>query len=106
MLLMAAVGNCLAASLAFALRKFKNENVPLRSSVEGRVMRNEQGRQRMHSIDVVIHLGVPAATLRLAQRAIDQFEDFCVVTQSVRAAIPVAVRIVDSAGMVLAPQRS
>lgn len=34
------------------------------------------------------HLGAPAATIRFLDRALAQFEDFCVVTQSVRAAIP------------------
>jgi hypothetical protein len=32
------------------------------------------------------------------QRCVEQFEDFCVVTQSVRAGIPVSVRVVDAAG--------
>jgi organic hydroperoxide reductase OsmC/OhrA len=101
MLLMAAVGNCLSASLAFSLRKFKNEAVPLQATVEGQLARNEQGRSRMHSISVTIRLGVPAARLRLAERALAQYEDFCVVTQSVRVAIPVAVSVFDSEGVLL-----
>jgi organic hydroperoxide reductase OsmC/OhrA len=102
-LLMAAVGNCLSASLAFSLRKFKNEVVKMQTTVEGRLMRNEQGRLRMHSISATIRLGVPAASLHLAERAVAQYEDFCVVTQSVRAAIPVSVQVFDSEGALLSP---
>lgn len=100
-LLMAAVGNCLSASLAFSLRKFKNEAVSMRTTIDGQLARNEQGRLRMHSISVVIHLGAPVASLRLAERALAQYEDFCVVTQSVRAAIPVKVNVFDSEGALL-----
>ena len=39
----------------------------------------------------------------MLERALAQFEDFCVVTQSVRAAFPVDVRVLDSAGTVLTP---
>jgi organic hydroperoxide reductase OsmC/OhrA len=101
MLLMAAVANCLAASLAFALRKYKNEDVPMHAKVHGQVVRNEAGRLRMHSMMVDIRLGVPVSTLRLAQRALQQYEDFCVVTQSVRAAIPVEVQVFDSDGLLI-----
>ena len=37
------------------------------------------------------------------ERAFAQFEDFCVVTQTVRAAFPVDVRVLDSQGPVLKP---
>jgi hypothetical protein len=44
MLLMAAVGNCLSASLAFSLRKFKNDDVPIRTTVDAQLGPNGQGR--------------------------------------------------------------
>lgn len=103
MLLMAAVGNCLSASLLFALRKFKNEGVTIRSTVDATLMRNEQGRLRVQGIAVDLHLGAPASSLRLVERAVAQYEDFCVVTQSVRAGIPVAARVFDSDGVLLTP---
>jgi organic hydroperoxide reductase OsmC/OhrA len=98
MLLMAAVGNCLSASLAFSLRKFKNDDVPIRTTVDATLARDERGRLRVRSLAVDIHLGVPANTLRLVDRAVAQYEDFCTVTQSVRVAIPVTVRVLDSSG--------
>jgi len=100
-LLMAAVANCLSASLAFALRKFRNEDVPMRACVDATLRPNEAGRLRMSGIDVTLNLGVPAARLRLLERALAQYEDFCVVTQSVRAAIPVTVRVRDADGVLL-----
>lgn len=98
MLLMAAVGNCLSASLAFSLRKFKNDDVPICTTVDATLARDERGRLRARSLAVDIHLGVPANTLRLVDRDVAQYEDFCTVTQSVRVALPVTVRVIDSTG--------
>lgn len=97
-LLAAAVANCLAASLTFALRKFHNEPGPLQVQATGRYARNEQGRMRIGGMQVTLRLAEPAASLKMAERALAQFEDFCVVTQSVRAGFPVEVEIFDSAG--------
>lgn len=103
MLLMAAVANCLAGSLAFFLRKFQNKDIPIRASASGHLRPNEQGRMRMHGIAVDIHLRTAGASIRMLERALSQYEDFCVVTQSVRAGIPVAVRVFDIEGTLLAP---
>jgi organic hydroperoxide reductase OsmC/OhrA len=100
-LLGTAVANCLSASLLFALRKFKNDPGLLRTLATVHLGRNEQRRLRVVRIDVALHLGVPAADLQLLERALGQFEDFCVVTQSVRLSIPVEVRVMDSLGAVL-----
>ncbi|HLS85901.1 MAG TPA: OsmC family protein [Burkholderiales bacterium] len=97
-LLAAAVGNCLAASLLFALRKFKNAPEPIRASVESQVGRNEENRLRVQRLKVRLDLGVPAGSLAHAERALAQFEDFCTVTASVRAAIPVDVEVYDAGG--------
>lgn len=101
-MLVAAVANCLSASLLFSLNNFKNEPVPMRTVGKARLVRNEQGRLRVGGIEVEIVLGVPASELRFLDRALAQFEDFCVVTQSLRAAIPVTVRVIDGAGALLA----
>jgi uncharacterized OsmC-like protein len=100
-LLVAAIANCLCASLLFALRKFKNDAGPMRARGTATVVRNEQKRLRIGRVDVEIHLGVVAAELKQLERALAQFEDFCTVTQSVRAAFPVGVRVLDSAGVQL-----
>ena len=98
-LLAAAVGNCLADSLLFALRKFKQAPEPIHCSVEANVGRNAQGRLRVLSIRAVLTLGVPAAALQHLDRVLDQFEAFCTVSQSVAQGIAVSVEVHDAAGL-------
>ncbi len=97
-LLAGAVGNCLSASLLFALRKFRQAPEPLRCEVRAETGRNEQGRLRVQRLVATLHLGVPAASLQHLDRALAGFEDFCTVTQSVRAAIAVDVEVFDADG--------
>ena len=97
-LLGAAVGNCLSASLLFALRKFKLVAEPIRCEVSSRVGRNAQGRERVLGIDAVVTLGVPAASLEHLDRVLGQFQSFCTVTQSVGAGVPITVQVFDSTG--------
>jgi organic hydroperoxide reductase OsmC/OhrA len=100
-LLGAAVANCLAASLLFALRKFKNDAEPLRAVATVAMVRNAQGRLRIGRIGVTLHLAKAARDLRAIERVLAQFEDFCIVTQSVRAAIKVDVTVIDGEGTLL-----
>ena len=100
-ILATAVANCLASSLLFAMRKFKNEPGPLRGTAVVRTGRNADKRLRIAGIDVELQLAVVAADVTLLERILDQFEAFCVVTQSVRAAFPVQVRVLDRDGVVL-----
>lgn len=104
-LLGTAVANCLSASLLFSLRKFGNEPGPLQADCTLAPERNAQGRWRIPRIDVRLQLGVPWSALRHADRALAQFEDFCVVTQSVRGGIDVRVEVVDSTNTAHAAQQ-
>lgn len=97
-LLAAAVGNCLSDSLLFALRKFKQAPEPIETTVAATLDRNSEDRMRVMNIEVKVTLGVPESSLSYLDRALDQFEEFCIVTQSVRQGIPVAVEVYDSAG--------
>jgi organic hydroperoxide reductase OsmC/OhrA len=99
-LVAAAVGNCLSASLVFCLRsKFKLDPGPLRASVTGQLARNERGRLRIGGLSVRIELAEDAGALQHLERCMAQFEDFCVVTESIRHGVPVSVEVVDKAGM-------
>lgn len=100
-LVAAAVGNCLAASLLFAVRKFKDDPGRLTAEATARLARNDQGRFRIAGVDVDLHLGRDAASIGHLARSLAQFEDFCIVTQSVRQGIPVAVRVRDALGQVV-----
>ncbi len=100
-MLAGAVGNCLSASLLFALRKFRQAPDPIRTEVTAEVGRNAEGRLRVLGMQVTLTLGVPAASLQHLDRVLAGFEAYCTVTQSVAGAIPVAVSVVDSQGQVL-----
>lgn len=100
-LLLAAVANCLAASLLFSLRKFRNAPGSLAAHARARLARNAGGRWRVAGIQVDVQLADAAASLERLDRALAQFEDFCIVTESVRAGIPVAVRVRDGEGNLL-----
>lgn len=94
----AAVANCLSSSLLFCMRKFKQTPGTLRAEVTGQLARNERGRLRIGRFDVTIRLADAAADVAHFDRCLAQFEDFCVVTESVRNGIPVGVRVVDRNG--------
>jgi organic hydroperoxide reductase OsmC/OhrA len=87
--------------LLFALRKFKQSPEPLRCEVQADVGRNDEGKTRVVGIKAQLTLGVPAAQLQHLDRALDQFEAFCTVTQSVRLGIPVTVEVHDASGVKL-----
>jgi organic hydroperoxide reductase OsmC/OhrA len=102
-LVAAAVANCLSASVVFCLRtKFKQNPGPVRAMATGRLERNEQGRYRIAGIDVVLSLAEKAGDMPHQERCLEQFEEFCIVTQSIRAGIPVNVTVLDAQGTELA----
>jgi uncharacterized OsmC-like protein len=88
----AAVGNCLAASLTFCLRRARVDVTGLEARVSTRVARNERGRYRIEAIEVELDPALADAAGKLA-RCAELFEDFCIVTESVRRGIPVNVSV-------------
>ena len=100
-MLAVSVANCLAASLLFALRKYKNDPGQLAAKARATLARNEQGRWRVARIAVDLDLGQAETDLAHVDRALAQFEDFCTVTQSVRQGIAVDVSVRDAAGTLL-----
>lgn len=95
-LIAAGVANCLSSSLLFCMRKFKQTPGRLRAEVTGELQRNERGRVRIKRFDVALRLSTPAASIGHFDRCLAQFEDFCIVTESVRRGIPVGVRVLDA----------
>jgi uncharacterized OsmC-like protein len=91
-LLAAAVGNCLAASLTFCLQKSRTPIEGLRAEVKTQLVRNEQKRLRVGAIQVTLRPRVPGGAAALEQ-CLGSFEDFCVVTQSVREGFPIQVQV-------------
>jgi len=91
-LLAAAVGNCLAASLLFCLSKAKLAPSGLSAEVKVELVRNERKRLRIGRLDVTLHPELAEASEELLA-CLDSFEDFCVVTESVRDGLDVRVHV-------------
>lgn len=90
--LAAAIGNCLAASLMFCMKRQKRPVRDVSADVRVRLVRNEAKRLRVGGVDVTLRADVDGGMEALAP-CLDVFEDFCVVTQSVRDGIDVAVKV-------------
>ena len=93
-LLGAALGSCLGASLLFCLRKARIDVHGLHTSVKGSIVRNAAGRLRIGRVDVHLEPVVPAEQHERMARCLGVFEDFCIVTASVRAGVDVNVEVV------------
>ena len=92
-ILAAAVGNCLSASLLFCLRRSKAEVSGMRATVRGVRARNKEGRWRIREMEVEITPEVLEEHLKQLERCAEIFENFCIVSQSVRQGIPIKVTV-------------
>ncbi len=91
--LAAAIANCLSASALYCLRRAHIEVQEMRTTVSGTFVRNEAGRLRIGSVSVDIEPVVAEEDQSRMRRCMELFEDFCVVTQSVRQGIDVDVSV-------------
>jgi organic hydroperoxide reductase OsmC/OhrA len=92
-LVASAVGGCLAASLVFCLRKARVEPSGVVADATAHIVRNAAGRFRIGGVDVELSLSVAAEDQARFDRCLPIFEDFCIVTESVRAGVPVRVHV-------------
>lgn len=92
-LLAAAVGNCLSSSALFCLRKGRVTVTGMRTDVRTTLVRNDAGRLRIGKIEVELHPEVADEDQARMARCLDLFEDFCLVTESVRKGIDVDVDV-------------
>ena len=90
-LLAAAAGNCLSASFLFSARKMRVNIQSLHTTVKVWYTRNEKGRLRIGKMKVAIAPKFDPADASKIQRCLELFEDYCVVTQSIRSGIDVSV---------------
>ncbi|MFB3776727.1 MAG: OsmC family protein [Bryobacteraceae bacterium] len=92
-LLAAAIANCLCASLLFCTRRSRVELGPIHAEVKMQIVRNENKRLRVGKVEVVIDPRLSEAEREKAARCLEIFEDFCIVTQSVRNGIDISVSV-------------
>jgi uncharacterized OsmC-like protein len=100
-LLLAAVANCLSASLLFALQKFKQDPGTLVATATPVVGRNAEKRLRIEAINVKLELGQAASAMEHLDRVLDQFEAFCTVSMSIRQGIAINVQVQDGTGALI-----
>lgn len=91
--LASAVGTCLAASALYCLERAHVPVDDVRATVDGELARNERGRLRITRLAVRLELEVAPEDAERIDRCLDLFEDFCVVTESVRSGIAVDVAV-------------
>src|SRR6476646_10471701 len=72
----AAIGNCLAASLTFCLRRARMDVQDMTAHVTTHVAKNETGRFRVREIDVALTPVLGAANGAPLDRCESLFEDF------------------------------
>ena len=92
-MLAAAVADCLSASALFCLRKAHVAVKGMRTSASASLVRDERGRLRVGAIRVKIQPEVDPADISRIGRCLELFEDYCVVTQSVRSGLDVSVEV-------------
>ncbi len=100
-LLAAATANCLSASLMYCLARGEAPAQAVKTEVTCRIVRNEQQRLRVGGLEVRITLGPELLDSARLKRCLALFEDFCVVTASLRQGVPVEVAVVSAAGELL-----
>lgn len=89
----AAIGNCLSASLLFCLRRARVNVEGMQTRVHGTITRNEKGRFRVETIAVQILTEIPPEDQSRVDRCLGVFEDFCIVSGSVRQGIDIDVEV-------------
>lgn len=89
----AAVAHCLSASLLFCLKKARVDVAGMQTRVTGSIVRNDEGRLRIGGLRVKLVLNVAPEGKQRIDRCVEVFEDFCIVTQSLRQGVDVDVEV-------------
>ncbi len=91
--LASAIAGCLGASLLFCLRKARIEVPAMHTDVHVTSGRNARGRLRVQKVAVRLAPSVPLDQQARMTRCLEIFEDFCVVSASIREGIVIDVQV-------------
>jgi len=94
----AAVGSCLSASLMFCFQKSRVKTSFLKAVTIPELKMNEKGMWRIVHIEVKIVTDAESSRMSRIKRCMEIFEEFCIVTASIRKGIPVDVEITNRDG--------
>ncbi|MBR8450170.1 OsmC family protein [Burkholderia multivorans] len=105
-LLAASVASCLAASLLFALERQRIDPQPVGAHVDVDMVQDDTGAVRVGAMAVRLSVGRTWAELATSAQALERFDAYCVVTESVRAGIPISIDVRDANGALLVSQQT
>ena len=100
-MLTVAAANCLSASLLYCISKNEPPAGSIHTTARCRLARNRQGRLRIGGISVQLRVDGELERSLRAKRCLALFEDFCVVTASLRDGIPMEVEVLGESGEIL-----
>lgn len=98
-MLLTAAANCLSASLLFSLKKYGQDAGGITTTATCTMGRNAGNRLRVTHIDVAIQFAQDAGSIAHLDRVLGQFEEFCTVSQSIQAGVPIKVGVTDGNGV-------
>jgi uncharacterized OsmC-like protein len=91
-MLAAAMGHCMSASLLYCFERSRVEAGPMKTKILTKVERNDEGRLRLTKMRLKLEPEVDNP--EKAKRCISIFEEYCIVTQSVREGIDIEVEVI------------
>lgn len=100
-MLAAAAANCLSASLLYCLAKDEPPAHSLKAEATCVIVRNKKSRLRVGGLEVKLTVNDALAQSPRFNRCKDLFEDFCVVSASIREGVPIKVQVANQQGEVL-----
>jgi organic hydroperoxide reductase OsmC/OhrA len=93
MMLAGAAGHCLSSSLLFCLEKSRAKAEDLSTDVEMNLERNSKGRWRVNEIKVKLRPVVDSVDAEKLERCKGIFQDFCIVSASMREGVKIDVEV-------------
>jgi organic hydroperoxide reductase OsmC/OhrA len=100
-LLAVSAANCLSASLLYCINRDDVPPSSVTTEATVTIVRNEKKRLRIGRIDVSLQISEALSEAPKMKRCMNLFEDFCVVTDTIRNGIPVGVEVKDHTGEVI-----
>ena len=100
-LLAVSAANCLSASLLYCINRGDVPPASVTTEATVTIVRNEKKRLRIGRIDVALQMSEVLSEAPKMKRCMNLFEDFCVVSDSIRNGIPIGVEVRDHTGEVI-----